>query len=267
MNEDKGKVNTALMSREQEALLLERVVVGGDLSKLTPVERVQYYRAVCESVGLNPLTRPFEYLYLQNKMTLYARKEATEQLRERKGVSVTKLETHHIDIGSEDLYVVTAYATDAKGRSDAATGAVSLSGSHGQARADLMMKAETKAKRRVTLSLCGLGMLDESEVEIPAGAQRVTEVVEATRTIAVGIAGIAKPETITEQHEVSTLFPYPEQDRAGLIQRARVASSRLDKKRVGDLKAELFGSEDAKYESVDLAALVSFVNAVEDVKL
>ena len=27
------------------------------------------------------------------------------------------------------------------------------------------MKAETKAKRRVTLSICGLGMLDETEVE------------------------------------------------------------------------------------------------------
>ena len=27
-----------------------------------------------------------------------------------------------------------------------------------------MMKAETKGKRRVTLSICGLGMLDETEV-------------------------------------------------------------------------------------------------------
>jgi hypothetical protein len=27
------------------------------------------------------------------------------------------------------------------------------------------MKAETKAKRRVTLSICGLGLLDETEVE------------------------------------------------------------------------------------------------------
>jgi len=35
----------------------------------------------------------------------------------------------------------------------------------GEARANLMMKAETKAKRRVTLSICGLGMLDETEVE------------------------------------------------------------------------------------------------------
>ena len=28
-----------------------------------------------------------------------------------------------------------------------------------------IMKAETKAKRRVTLSVCGLGFLDESEIE------------------------------------------------------------------------------------------------------
>ena len=33
------------------------------------------------------------------------------------------------------------------------------------------MKAETKAKRRVTLSICGLGMLDETEVETIPGAR------------------------------------------------------------------------------------------------
>ena len=31
------------------------------------------------------------------------------------------------------------------------------------------MKCETKAKRRVTLSICGLGMLDETEVETSTG--------------------------------------------------------------------------------------------------
>ena len=31
--------------------------------------------------------------------------------------------------------------------------------------ANAIMKAETKAKRRVTLSICGLGMLDETELE------------------------------------------------------------------------------------------------------
>jgi hypothetical protein len=37
-----------------------------------------------------------------------------------------------------------------------------------------MMKAETKSKRRVTLSIVGLGMLDESEVDSIPGAKAVT---------------------------------------------------------------------------------------------
>jgi hypothetical protein len=36
------------------------------------------------------------------------------------------------------------------------------------------MKAETKAKRRVTLSICGLGFLDESELESVRGARVVS---------------------------------------------------------------------------------------------
>src|SRR5690606_25662498 len=35
----------------------------------------------------------------------------------------------------------------------------------GEALANLRMKAVTKAKRRVTLSICGLGILDESELD------------------------------------------------------------------------------------------------------
>ena len=39
-----------------------------------------------------------------------------------------------------------------------------------------MMKAETKAKRRVTLSICGLGVLDETEVEnVPHQAPQVRQ--------------------------------------------------------------------------------------------
>jgi len=46
-----------------------------------------------------------------------------------------------------------------------ATGAVDIKGLTGKNLANAFMKAETKAKRRVTLSICGLGFLDESEVE------------------------------------------------------------------------------------------------------
>ena len=142
---------------------IESVLIGGDLSKLTPEQRVNYYKAVCDSVGLNPLTRPFDYITLNGKLTLYAKKDATDQLRKRDGVSITKLEREVVN----DICLVTAYAQTVT-RSDASTGAVSIKGLSGDALANAMMRAETKAKRRVTLSICGLGLLDETEVESTA---------------------------------------------------------------------------------------------------
>lgn len=145
----------------QKAAVLEQVVVQGDLSKLGPAERVAYYKTVCESVGLNPFTKPFEYITLNGKLTLYAKRDATDQLRSINGVSVeiTSREMH-----DNGIYVVTARAKDRNGRTDEAIGAVSIANLKGDALANAIMKAETKAKRRVTLSICGLGWLDETEV-------------------------------------------------------------------------------------------------------
>lgn len=151
------------------AALAEKVFVGGDLSKLTPAERLRYYSGLCESLGLNPATRPFEYLTLQGKMTLYARKDATEQLRKLHGVSITRIDKEIIN----DLYIVTTYARTADGRCDTDIGAVPITGLRGDNLANALMKAITKAKRRVTLSICGLGMLDETEVESIPDARAV----------------------------------------------------------------------------------------------
>jgi len=151
------------------AALLEKVVVGGDLGKLSPAERMNYYKSVCESVGLNPLTRPFDYLVLQGKTTLYARKDATDQLRSIKQVSVQITGRERV----EDVFVVTARATTGDGRTDESTGAVTIGNLKGDALANALMKAETKAKRRVTLSICGLGWLDETELDTIAGASTI----------------------------------------------------------------------------------------------
>lgn len=140
--------------------VIERVVAQGDLSKLTSEERVSYYTQVCESVGLNPLTRPFEFITLNGKLTLYARKDATDQLRRQHGVSIDKPDIRFED----DWIVVTVAARDGGGRTDSDIGVVNrkdMRGDFGNA----LMKAVTKAKRRVTLSICGLGFLDETEVE------------------------------------------------------------------------------------------------------
>ena len=149
--------------------VFEQVVVGGDLANITPEQRVDYYQRVCESLGLNPLTKPFLYIKLNGKLTLYASKDATEQLRATRGISILSLRSETIG----DVYMVTATAKDNRGRTDVATGAVPLQGVKGEALANAYMKAETKAKRRVTLSLSGLGMIDESEVDSIPGAVRV----------------------------------------------------------------------------------------------
>ncbi len=140
---------------------LESVLVGGDLAKLTPDQRISYYKAVCDSVGLNPLTKPFDYLNLSGKTVLYAKRDATDQLRKIHGVSVKITARENIT----GVYVVTAEATDRDNRTDASTGAVNVEGLKGDNLANALMKAETKAKRRVTLSICGLGLLDETEIE------------------------------------------------------------------------------------------------------
>jgi hypothetical protein len=147
--------------------LLERVIVQGDLSKLSPTERVVYYKQVCERCGLDPLMKPLEFITLNNKLVLYALRAATDQLRKLHHVSIEILNRERV----EDTYLVTARATLPDGRTDESMGAVNLKGLMGDALANAYLKCETKAKRRVTLSICGLGMLDETEVETIPGAR------------------------------------------------------------------------------------------------
>lgn len=152
-----------------EAGLLEQVVLQGDLARLAPAQRLAYYQAVCRSLGLNPLTRPFEYLHLGGRLVLYARRDCADQLRRLHRISVTIVAARRED----ELFIVTARATTPDGRTDEATGVVTVQGLRGEALANALMRAETKAKRRVTLSICGLGWLDESEVSAVPAARPV----------------------------------------------------------------------------------------------
>ena len=150
---------------------LERVLVAGDLAGLSELQRIEYYKAVCESLGLNPLTRPFEYLRLNGRLVLYATRAAADQLRAIHGISIVDVRVEYKD----DMIVVTVRGRDKSGREDVEVGVVSTAGLRGDAQANSFMKALTKAKRRLTLSLAGLGWLDESETETIPGAQRVSE--------------------------------------------------------------------------------------------
>jgi hypothetical protein len=163
---------------------LERALVGGDLKDLSSTERLQYYNAVCSSLKLNPLTKPFEYITLNGRLVLYAKKDCTEQLRKLYSISLKIVARELVD----GIYIVTAQATTPDGRTDESIGAVSIEGLKGDMKANSTMKAETKSKRRVTLSICGLGMLDESEIEtIPnARVKQPEQIQEEQKQIDVG---------------------------------------------------------------------------------
>lgn len=153
-----------------DGALIERVVALGDLDGLKPMERTAYYTKVCQSLGLNPFTQPFAFIRLNGKLTLYAKRDTTDQLRKLHSISVRIVSRERTD----DLYIVTAQATTPDGRSDESIGAVTIAGQKGETLSNSLMKAETKAKRRVTLSICGLGWLDETEVQDVRSAKPVT---------------------------------------------------------------------------------------------
>lgn len=153
---------------ESVALDLANVLIQGDLSSLSPEQKTNYYLRVCESLKLNPYTKPFGFIkFRDGGEQLYALKNCTDQLRDINRVSITGLERSR----DSDMVTVTAHGRLPDGRTDAAMGAVWIKGLGGEILANAIMKAETKAKRRLTLAICGLGWTDESEVGSIPGAE------------------------------------------------------------------------------------------------
>ena len=167
--------------------MIENVIAKGDLSKLTADERTQYYVQLCRSMGLNQHTQPFAFLTLNGKLTLYAKRDAADQLRKINGISI-EIVNRNIEDG---LFTVHVRAKDANGRTDEDFGVVPMPDTlKGESRANQILKGITKAKRRVTLSISGLGFLDESEVEdVPAIAK-----VPTARARNAAIAEIEDPD-------------------------------------------------------------------------
>lgn len=243
-------MSTNLVATEADyGQIVERVVVSGDLSKLTPTDRVTYYKATCSSLGLNPLTKPFDYINLSGKLMLYATRTATDQLRSLRCVSVrvTRRELN-TELG---IYSVDVEATTPDGRCDFASGVVSLGNLKADALANAMMKAETKAKRRATLSICGLGVMDETELETVPTARRVAvdhttgvvaEQTADTDKFALASAAIAEAE---DMERVMKLV-----DRAGAV----FANGQLVK---------LLGEAKSKMNALAEASLVSVADAAE----
>lgn len=146
----------------KDMTIISSLVLNGDLSKLSATDKVAYYTGYCERLGLDPFTSPFQILRLQGKEVLYLTRAGSQQLNKLHGVShqITSRQIHE----AASTYEVIARASLPDGRHTESIGAVNIANLKGEQYCNALMKAETKAKRRSTLDLLGLGLLDETEV-------------------------------------------------------------------------------------------------------
>ena len=159
--------------------IIESIVTKGDLSGLNQVQKVQYYNYRCKQIGLDPSAKPFDLLNLSGKQVLYANAGATQQLCNLHRLSTQITNKERLD----DIYVVSVRVTGADGRSSENQGAVSIGGLRGDGLANAILKCTTKAIRRSVLAHCGLGMLDETEVETIPNAHKESIVIPQAEPI------------------------------------------------------------------------------------
>ena len=149
-------VNTSQLDPE----VIHSIVIKGDMSGLSQEQAVAYYNYRCQQVGLDPSAKPFHLLVLNGKKLLYANAGATQQLCAVHKLSVSIINRERF----EGVYLVSVRVTGQDGRVTENDGAVELD-SERIGKANALMKATTKAIRRTVLAHCGLGMMDETEVE------------------------------------------------------------------------------------------------------
>ena len=179
------------------------IVLRGDLSGLNEQQKQAYYLFRCKQSGLDPAAKPFDLLTLNGKQVLYANASATQQL-----CAIHKLSTQiTFRERMDDIYIVSCRVTGADGRVSENQGAVSVGSARGDALANAILKATTKAIRRAVLAHCGLGMLDETEVESIPGASRIDPVVvpqpvaQIEQGIPFKVPGSDQPYSHHQNHE------------------------------------------------------------------
>lgn len=182
-----------------------KLVDGGDTSVLPDEMKLQYYRARCEAAGLDARTAPFQFIRLQGKEVLYATKGATDQLAAAHKIRVEVIS----QVTESDVRIVMVRAEAADGRKTDEMGAVPVAGIKGAELANAYMKAITKAKRRAILSLCGLGMMDETELETVSGISTETEkppIKQPTRSSAPPAAAPAPASKVITINQAKRFF-------------------------------------------------------------
>ena len=182
--------------------MIESLVLKGDLSGLSSKQKVEYYRIMCKRVGLDPTTQPFKLLNLSGKQVMYCDRSGTQQLNKIHKISHEKLSEKEF----HDVFIVSMRAKMPDGRFTDSIGAVNISNKKGDDLANALMKAETKSKRRATLDLLGLGILDESELETIPNVKVIPLVSSVNEILDDSIPDGAIPEQLPKVESQAAAF-------------------------------------------------------------
>jgi hypothetical protein len=177
------KVHPAIVRKEPSYPTLperiENALINGNLASLAPEERIQLYMQTCKSLKLNPLTKPFGYILVQGwgedgeKLILYATRNCTDQLRSIYGASDVPGSLKRSETATELTAEIAVVGRNGRVSTDVGViplkqfsrkrGEYTLSG---RDLANAKMHVVTKARRRATLALYGLGgIVDEAELD------------------------------------------------------------------------------------------------------
>lgn len=131
---------------------------SGNIGALSPLAQDALIDYRCRQLQLDPLTNPLIRVAVKgsNKIILYARKEAAEQLRVAHGVTVTLISEQL----TPDFYKVVLNFKHKDGREEPNAGVEALGAAKGEGLANAMLKAWSKALRRGTLAITGAGVSD-----------------------------------------------------------------------------------------------------------
>ena len=167
-----------------EELLAQAHADGKDTRSLEPADRKAVLVGLARKLGLNPMSNAVMFLLTNGRETLYVTKQGTDQIAAAARLQRETIKGPEVvTIEGRKLVFCQVRATHPDGRSEVSTATLALMDPVND-----LMKCETKAKRRATLSVCGLGLLAEDEIETIPGAQRVpmstTETAQATETAA-----------------------------------------------------------------------------------
>ena len=168
------KSESGAITKNLDETLLAKIVQSGNLAYLSESDRLIYYFSYCRQLGLNPLSRPFDYISEGEgdklKISLYPNTIAASQLRDSRNVC-TKIIREEILLDGE-VYSVLVEARIGD-RTEEATGKVGIKLDKygkplsGEAKAKLMKKAESQARRRATLAIVGLDAMGEGDNRAP----------------------------------------------------------------------------------------------------